>query len=71
MWTRWKRPRPASSSRLSWKHVLAGAHAGPQPPSDDAPWHEALNAFKDREMFRIDMRHILGHTASSGISPRS
>ncbi len=22
----------------------------------------ALNAFKDREMFRIDMRHILGHT---------
>ena len=26
-------------------------------------WREALNAFKDREMFRIDMRHILGHTA--------
>jgi len=25
-------------------------------------WREALNAFKDREMFRIDMRHILGHT---------
>ncbi len=23
---------------------------------------KALNAFKDREMFRIDMRHILGHT---------
>src|SRR5262249_46492093 len=23
--------------------------------------HEALNAFKDREMFRVDMRHILGH----------
>jgi glutamate-ammonia-ligase adenylyltransferase len=23
---------------------------------------QALNAFKDREMFRIDMRHILGHT---------
>ncbi len=22
---------------------------------------EALNAFKDREMFRVDMRHILGH----------
>jgi len=25
-------------------------------------WREVLNAFKDREMFRIDMRHILGHT---------
>ncbi len=26
-------------------------------------WRSALNAFKDRELFRIDMRHILGHTA--------
>ncbi len=25
-------------------------------------WREALNAFKDREMFRIDMRHILGYS---------
>jgi len=25
-------------------------------------WQVALNAFKDREMFRIDMRHILGYT---------
>ncbi len=24
-------------------------------------WRDALNAFKDREMFRIDMRHIQGH----------
>jgi glutamate-ammonia-ligase adenylyltransferase len=29
----------------------------------DAAWVEALNAAKDREMFRIDMRHILGYTA--------
>jgi glutamate-ammonia-ligase adenylyltransferase len=28
-----------------------------------AGWREALNAFKDREMFRVDMRHILGYTA--------
>jgi [glutamine synthetase] adenylyltransferase / [glutamine synthetase]-adenylyl-L-tyrosine phosphorylase len=42
--------------------ILAEVHAGPQPPTEDAPWQEALNAFKDREMFRIDMRHILGHT---------
>jgi glutamate-ammonia-ligase adenylyltransferase len=27
---------------------------------------EALNAFKDREMFRIDMRHIQGHTTDFG-----
>ena len=25
-------------------------------------WRTLLNAFKDREMFRIDMRHILGYT---------
>ncbi|MBN1814353.1 MAG: glutamine synthetase adenylyltransferase [Anaerolineae bacterium] len=43
--------------------ALRPIHAGPQPPSEDAPWRKALNAFKDREMFRIDMRHILGHTA--------
>jgi glutamate-ammonia-ligase adenylyltransferase len=43
--------------------ALRPVHAGPQPPSDDAPWRQALNDFKDREMFRIDMRHILGHTA--------
>ncbi|HEY2251860.1 MAG TPA: glutamine synthetase adenylyltransferase [Planctomycetaceae bacterium] len=29
-------------------------------PSPEAR-REALNAFKDREMFRVDMRHILGH----------
>ncbi len=44
------------------EEALTSVHAGPQPPSPEAPWIEALNAFKDREMFRIDMRHILGHT---------
>ena len=33
---------------------------------DAANWREGLNAFKDREMFRIDMRHILGYTAEFG-----
>jgi [glutamine synthetase] adenylyltransferase / [glutamine synthetase]-adenylyl-L-tyrosine phosphorylase len=42
--------------------ALAPVHSGPQPPSDSSPWRATLNAFKDREMFRIDMRHILGHT---------
>ncbi len=41
---------------------LRAVHTGPQPPADTAPWTDTLNAFKDREMFRIDMRHILGHT---------
>lgn len=36
------------------QRVLAAA------PSPEAR-REALNAFKDREMFRVDMRHILGH----------
>jgi [glutamine synthetase] adenylyltransferase / [glutamine synthetase]-adenylyl-L-tyrosine phosphorylase len=27
---------------------------------------EQLNAFKDREMFRVDMRHILGHISDFG-----
>ena len=42
--------------------TLRQVHSGPQVPSEQAPWIETLNAFKDREMFRIDMRHILGHT---------
>ena len=40
---------------------LRQVHDGPQIPSDQAAWIETINAFKDREMFRIDMRHILGH----------
>jgi glutamate-ammonia-ligase adenylyltransferase len=42
--------------------TLRRVRSGPQVPSDQSPWIETLNAFKDREMFRIDMRHILGHT---------
>jgi glutamate-ammonia-ligase adenylyltransferase len=42
--------------------ALRPVHDGPQSPSDDPPWRVTLNAFKDREMFRIDMRHILGYT---------
>ncbi|HEY9077215.1 MAG TPA: hypothetical protein VIO61_11830 [Anaerolineaceae bacterium] len=41
---------------------LAKVHQGPQTPDDHAPWVIALNEFKDREMFRVDMRHILGLT---------
>jgi glutamate-ammonia-ligase adenylyltransferase len=60
----------ALSSGKTRKHLenelaemLSKIHSGPQPPTEDAPWREAVNSFKDREMFRIDMRHILGHTS--------
>ncbi|MGC9521399.1 MAG: glutamine synthetase adenylyltransferase [Anaerolineae bacterium] len=42
--------------------ALAVVHDGPQAPAESPSWRETINAFKDREMFRIDMRHILGHT---------
>ena len=44
------------------ERTLLPVHAGPQNPNQEAPWKKVLNSFKDREMFRIDMRHILGHT---------
>ncbi len=52
--------------QVELESTLRPIHDGPQLPSDDAPWQQALNAFKDREMFRIDMRHILGHTQEFG-----
>jgi glutamate-ammonia-ligase adenylyltransferase len=42
--------------------ALEPVHHGPQPPHEDAPWRKVVNDFKDREMFRLDMRHLLGHT---------
>lgn len=48
----------AIAPRLAWPSAPEGA------PGDD--WRERLNAFKDREMFRIDMRHILGHMPTFG-----
>lgn len=57
----------AAKSRAQLEESLAAAlqavHAGPETPRDDAPWRKTLNEFKDREMFRIDMRHLLRHTA--------
>lgn len=49
---------PKSRGRLDEELAerLSGGH-------DLAWWREQLNAFKDREMFRIDMRHILEFTA--------
>lgn len=51
--------------------ALSAVHSGPQFTSPDASrpaalWQQVVNEFKDREMFRIDMRHILGHTQEFG-----
>lgn len=48
--------------QLELEEVLAIFHLGPQATRNEMLWRKALNEFKDREMFRIDMRHILGHT---------
>ncbi len=45
-----------SKNRRKVKDELLGAI------DNSKEWGVALNAFKDREMFRIDMRHILGYT---------
>lgn len=53
--------RPRSRSDLRQSLAAALAQAG-----DEDGWIEALNRFKDREMFRADMRHILGHNTLHG-----
>jgi glutamate-ammonia-ligase adenylyltransferase len=58
--------KPRSQLQAEMEAALREVHRGPQPPSEDAPWRAVLNDFKDREMFRIDMRHIMGHTAEFG-----
>jgi glutamate-ammonia-ligase adenylyltransferase len=41
---------------------LQQVHSGPQVPTENPAWIETIIRWRDREMFRIDMRHILGHT---------
>ena len=48
--------------QIELERALALVHTSPLPPFESSQWQTTLNAFKDREMFRIDMRHILGHT---------
>lgn len=52
------RSRPKLESELD--QVIRSCSLGEIPYPD---WRAALNAFKDRELFRIDMRHILGLTS--------
>jgi glutamate-ammonia-ligase adenylyltransferase len=56
-----------AKARRELEAELAGALPGvsgeTEDPSAPGTWRAVLNAFKDRELFRIDMRHILGHTS--------
>ena len=51
------KPKPQLESELA--QALEGNNVGDLQYPD---WRATLNAFKDRELFRIDMRHILGLT---------
>jgi glutamate-ammonia-ligase adenylyltransferase len=55
-------PQPLDADRI----IADGRSVGAGGASGAAPWRTTLNAFKDREMFRIDMRHIMGHTPEFG-----
>jgi glutamate-ammonia-ligase adenylyltransferase len=52
-------PRPKAELAAELTQTLAAT-------ADSQARRERLNAFKDREMFRIDMRHIMGHVADFG-----
>jgi glutamate-ammonia-ligase adenylyltransferase len=54
---------PAARTREQLQAMLRAEIAA---APDAAAKREALNAFKDREMFRADMRHILGYSVEFG-----
>src|SRR5262245_60349021 len=51
----------ALAAPRSRETLAAELHAALQAAPSPEAGREVLNAFKDREMFRVDMRHILGH----------
>jgi glutamate-ammonia-ligase adenylyltransferase len=48
---------------LSYPHSRAELESALGQELEGEDWVRVLNAFKDRELFRIDMRHILGYTS--------
>jgi glutamate-ammonia-ligase adenylyltransferase len=56
----------ALAAAKSKEALQAELIAALQPASDGPAWRAVLNAFKDREMFRIDMRQIQGRIAKFG-----
>jgi glutamate-ammonia-ligase adenylyltransferase len=55
-------PKGTEQYQQELAEILKTKHKGAEKPEIDSAWKIALNEFKDREMFRIDMRHILGFT---------
>ncbi|MCG3191029.1 MAG: Glutamate-ammonia-ligase adenylyltransferase [Thermoanaerobaculia bacterium] len=49
--------------RMELERTLELVREAAEPDGLAEAWRVSLNAFKDRELFRIDMRHILGQTA--------
>ncbi len=56
----------ALEHRTSREHLEDSLAAELEDASDYATRRDRLNAFKDREMFRVDMRHILGYVSEFG-----
>lgn len=55
---------PHAKSRPELAHELRAALLQPGEIQGRATWRDTLNRFKDREIFRIDMRNILGYIPS-------
>jgi len=55
--------KTAAELKAELQEALHGVPAGAGGRGTPTAWRAALNAFKDRELFRIDMRQILGHTS--------
>jgi glutamate-ammonia-ligase adenylyltransferase len=58
--------KPRAQLENELEAALSAVQPSLQPINENFPWRSELNAFKDREMFRIDMRHILGITQEFG-----
>ncbi len=56
----------AAKPKKQLRTELEAALRTPEVSETSEVWRAALNAFKDRELFRVDMRHILGHIAEFG-----
>ncbi|MBI3941801.1 MAG: glutamine synthetase adenylyltransferase [Chloroflexi bacterium] len=59
-------PWQATTSPLVMPETTASNPSDLAGKSDYDTYRDALNAFKDREMFRVDMRHILGYITEFG-----
>ena len=56
----------ALAAAKSKSQMQAELEAALAQPGSGRDWRDALNLFKDREMFRIDMRNIQGHITEFG-----